>query len=338
MCPEQDQSMTNTPRIEARFLSRAALAGALMGLANLVPGISGGTMLVACGVYTRFIEAVSDLSRLRVRRDALITVGVVVTGAAVAIVALAGVVSYALAGFRWGMFSLFIGLTIGGVPTLWRLSRPHSGRTWAGLGAGLAIMLGIILLEEAGGGAGRSGGVALLVLAGVAGAAAMILPGISGAYLLLLLGQYERIIDSIKSFVHAGAKIDVGAAASELRVLVPVGIGVVVGIAGVSNLLRFVLHRYRDATLGVLLGLLIGAPLGLYPFRAGVEPAPGDTLADGAVVTAENIADIKPRDWDQRLFTPGTGHVFGALALVAVGAGTTLLVGRLGRDESQDDA
>ena len=101
-----------------------ALGGSLMGLANLVPGISGGTMLVAAGVYHRFIEAISELSRLRFRAPTLLTLAAVVGPALCSIALFATLVSQALVEMRWVMYSLFIGLTFGGVPVLWKVLRP----------------------------------------------------------------------------------------------------------------------------------------------------------------------------------------------------------------------
>ncbi|MBL4590655.1 MAG: DUF368 domain-containing protein, partial [Phycisphaerales bacterium] len=83
---------------------RCGLGGVLMGLANLVPGISGGTMLVACGIYTQFIDAVSDISRLRFSKNTLLTLGMVLLGAGIAIGGLAGTIHWALVHHRWMMF------------------------------------------------------------------------------------------------------------------------------------------------------------------------------------------------------------------------------------------
>ncbi|MBZ0173477.1 MAG: DUF368 domain-containing protein, partial [Phycisphaerales bacterium] len=100
-------------RLSPALIGRCAAGGVLMGLANLVPGISGGTMLVAAGIYTRFIDAISDVTRFRFRLPGVVLLGVVVVAALVAIGGLAGVISAGLAEFRWGMYSLFIGLTLG---------------------------------------------------------------------------------------------------------------------------------------------------------------------------------------------------------------------------------
>ncbi|OAB55138.1 hypothetical protein AY599_19175 [Leptolyngbya valderiana BDU 20041] len=162
----------------------------------------------------------------------------------------------------------------------------------------------------------------MLVVAGAAGAAAMVLPGVSGAYLLLLLGQYEAVVTAIKDLSRGDA--------SALATVIPIGVGVLVGIAGVSNLLRWLLHKYEKATLAVLLGLLLGAPAGLYPFREAVPPAAGEVIK-GQVLTQETAAEVEPKDWPTRAFMPSLGQVAASLGLVVVGAAATMGVARLGR-------
>ncbi|MEO1008836.1 MAG: DUF368 domain-containing protein [Planctomycetota bacterium] len=320
--PEPDCVPTPPAPMFARVL-RLGVGGAMMGLANLVPGISGGTMLVAAGVYRDFVDAVSDATRLRISRGMLLTLAAIAGAAGVAIVLGARPVAFGLEHARWAMYALFIGLTIGGVPALLALVRPLDARVLGFAALGLLAMIGIVITQESGATGGATSGWPFLVLAGAAGAAAMVLPGVSGAYLLLLLGQYESVVSAIKDLAS-------GDRAAAIRTLIPVGIGVALGIALVANALRWLLHRCERPTLAVLLGLLVGAPAGLYPFREAVPPVPGDVI-DGEVVTAENQSEFDAEDWPTRAFTPGVGHVAGALALVGVGCGLTIAVGHLGR-------
>lgn len=313
---------------------RAVIGGWLMGMANLVPGISGGTMLVAAGIYREFIDAIADITRFRFNRRAVTLLVVVVVSALVSIAGLAGVVSLALAEFRWGAYSLFIGLTLGGAPLLAKMASPMTRAAWCGFVAGLMVMIGLVAAQTLGtGNSGGSSGPLMLAIGGAAGAGAMILPGVSGAYLLLLLGQYRPIVDAIKETVSAARVGDFAGVIDQLGVLVPVGVGVVLGVVVIANLLRAVMHRWEKATLGVLLGLLIGAPAGLYPFKQGVPPSVGEVF-EGAVVTQANVAELadpeNARDWPERVFTPTAGEVFGSLGLIVLGAGLTFALARVG--------
>jgi len=306
-----------------------------MGLANLVPGISGGTMLLASGVYPGFIAAIAELSTFRFRARSIVLLAVVAAGAAAAILSLAGPTRTLVIESRWMMYSLFIGLTLGGVPLVWRLARPASPGLVIGTAVGFALMLAMAA-SPAGGSAGEGRAYGLLLLAGTAGAAAMILPGVSGGYLLLLLGQYLPILGAVDKLkrVLIGASgsegIDLSLLAEALHVVVPVGIGVVVGIVGISNLLKWTLDRFPKPTLGVLLGLLLGAVAGLWPFQEGVAPQVGE-IFEGAVVTAERIAELDPEDWPLRFFRPDTRQLAGSLLLIALGLAATLAIDRLGR-------
>ena len=313
---------------------RGAVGGVLMGLANLVPGISGGTMLLAAGVYPEFISAVADLTILRIRRRAVLLLAAVIGAAALSILLLAGVVKDLVITHRWVMYSLFIGLTLGGIPLVWRLARRLTTGVLLGSLAGLAVMLvmagGIDTVRSDAG-----PNYVLLTVSGLVGASAMILPGISGGYLLLLLGQYEPILGAVDRFKvgllgSPGLGPDLGVALDALKVLGPVGIGLVVGVVGMSNLVRWLLVRFEKQTLGVLLGLLAGAVVGLWPFQRGARPNPGDVL-DGVLLAADDIARLEPENWPVQYFDPSAGQVVGAVLLVALGLVVTTLIDRLGR-------
>ena len=312
-----------------RLVLRGSLGGVLMGLANLVPGISGGTMLLATGVYPRFIGAIAELTTLRFRWRSIALLGAVVTSAGAAILFLAGPTKTLVIDHRWVMYSLFIGLTLGGVPIVWRLARPLSRDVAIGAAFGVAVMLAMAI------GAGQAGprdghAYGLLFLSGLAGASAMILPGISGGYLLLLLGQYVPILSAVddakRGLLSQPIQLDVLLAS--LHVVVPVGLGVVAGVVGVSNLLRFLLSHFEKPTLGLLLGLLLGAIPGLWPFQRGVPPQPGDVLR-GVALSQGEAAAIPAEDWPIETFRPTAGGAGAASLLLLGGLSMTLLIGRL---------
>ena len=342
------------------LVGRGAFGGVLMGLANLVPGISGGTMLLAAGIYPRFIEAVADVTTLKWRRSSLILLAVVALAAGLAILGLAGVVQGLVLHQRWIMYSLFIGLTLGGAPLLWRMIGRHSASMWLGATGGFAAMVVLAVIQARGGGGAGSAGWGMMFAAGVAGASAMILPGVSGGYLLLVLGVYVPLlgaIDQLKDALPVIGEFD-GPLFWELgwSVVLPVGLGVAVGIAGIANLLKWLLARFERPGLGVLLGLLLGAVVGLWPFQQGVPPEPGTSLKGMTVALAEASPDdaepavepqpvlvytetgeaVEAEDWPTAFFRPSAGQVAGSLAIIAGGFALSLLVTRLGG--GKDDA
>jgi len=295
------------------LVTRSLFGGLLMGLANLVPGISGGTMLLAAGIYPAFIDSLSKVTRFKFDLRSLIVLGLVGVSAGLGVLLLAGTLKNLVIEQRWIMYSLFIGLTLGGVPVVWRMVT----RT----GAALLVPAVIAFL-------------AMAALAYLAGASAMILPGLSGGYLLLLMGQYVPILGAVHEFKDALSARDFGAAMDPaLTVLLPVGIGVVLGIVLVGNLLKWLFNNFQTATLGLLLGLLVGSTVGLFPFQQGRPPKIGDVIKAKAV-TAETIDEIEADDWPVEYFRPSLGQTGASLGLVAVGFLITMGVSLLGKDES----
>lgn len=311
------------------------MGGALMGLANLVPGVSGGTMLVAAGIYDRFIQALSSITRLKWTRAELLLLVLIGAGAVLSLGGGAKIVSLGLSEARWQVYSLFIGLTLGGIPAMVTLCRPFDRNSWIGLGIGvLAMVILVVLQSQNTSGADDRANWVMLIIGGVAGASAMILPGISGAYLLLLLGQYRMIIDAVKDCASAAIGLDLNALYAPLTVLIPVGVGVVIGIAGVSNLLRLALSRARALTMGLLLGLLVAAPAGLWPFKVASPPQIGEVFK-GAVVTQETLAQASDpknaKSWNESYFKPGPMHIAGSAGFILLGAGITYGISLIGR-------
>jgi putative membrane protein len=146
----------------------------------------------------------------------------------------------------------------------------------------------------------------------------MILPGVSGGYLLLILGQYESILGTIDQFKQ-------GLFVETLPVLIPLAIGIGVGVIGVSNLLRWLLQRFEKATLGALLGLLLGAVVGLWPFQESRAPSAEET----AQIEADSTEPDRD-DWPLVHFEPSAAQLGQSAALIAIGFGATVLIGRLG--------
>ena len=331
-CPDDPPQVVAPPLPPLAI--RGAIGGALMGLANLVPGVSGGTMLLAAGVYPAFIAAVADAATFRFSRRTFVLLAAVGGTAALAILLLAGPMRRLVVEQRWAMYSLFVGLTLGGVPLVWRLARPAGPAVWAGAVGAAALLLLMQSGLGAGNAAGETSGL-LLFASGLAGASAMILPGVSGGYLLLLLGQYETILGAVDTLRAGLVAVDAGLLLDASALLLPVGLGVAAGVAGVSNLLRLLLDRCRQVTLGALLGLLFGAVAGLWPFQQPVEPPPG-AVVRGQVVTEASLPGIDPADWPLERFRPSAGQAAGAIALLVSGFAATTLIARIGGGRRPD--
>lgn len=342
---DQSTPPASAPPASARHHSltgifvRGGIGGFLMGFANIVPGISGGAMLLIVGVYPRFIQAMADLVLFRWAFRSLLLLGVIGMGAATSILVLAGPIKDAIVNHRWEMFSLFIGLRLGAVPLVWKLAKPFNTQVWAGVAAGIALTAFLAAGQYVG--VGTHGGIEAagfprwlsLFLAGLIGASATLLPGMDGSYFLLLMGEYVPILSAIERFAEGLKALDFARMWAEMPTLFPVGLGVALGLGGVSVLLRWLLKRFPKPTLGVLLGVLVGAVVGLYPFREGVMPAVGEMFR-GAVVTEESQKLIKPEDWPLVFFTPSALQVLASIGLAVLGLGIALAFSRIDPEEA----
>ena len=133
-----------------------------------------------------------------------------------------------------------------------------STAAWIAIAAGIALMAGIALFNTG----GLPHNTLMDLVAGLIGATTMVLPGISGSYMLLVLDQYDRVIGAVHD--------------RDFRIIIPVGIGAVMGVVVLSNALKYLLHHYKTVTIGFLLGMLLGSVIGLWPFGR----QPGDKLLD----------------------------------------------------------
>ncbi len=331
--PEPGNSMNKadvtTSEPTSASYPRAAVGGVLMGIANLIPGVSGGTMILAIGIYNEFIDSVADVTALRFSLRRFLFLGVLGFFALGAIKGLAPLILYLLFHYTSAMYALFIGLTLGGAPLLWRSLDRKTGSAFAAMAAGMAMMVMIAVANRT---SALPVNMAVDVGVGMVAAVTMVLPGISGSYMLLILGQYDRVVAAVE--------------AMNLRVLIPVAVGAGLGIVLLSNALKFLLHRFERATMGFLLGMLLGSVIGLWPF--GREPST-DALEKRS--TAELLAYMEdvgidlPEDrtsaslvehisaqWEARTKPDYDGSRVAVAGLMLVaGFGATTALGRRGR-------
>lgn len=332
-------------KIERQLVIRGLVGGTFMGLANLVPGISGGTMLLASGVYTKFIEAIAEVTSFRFDQKSLTVLAAVGMAAVLAILLFAGTVRNLVIDSRWAMYSLFIGLTLGGIPIIKKLLGKIDGQLWLFIFIGLFLMLGVSLLQSGeANSAGETIGWAMMFAAGAAGASAMILPGISGGYLLLVMGAYLPILHGIDQLKTSLKTSDFVLMFSVIQtVVLPVALGIVFGVAVVSNALKWTLRRFERQTYAVLFGLLVGAVFGLWPFQqtvaldtVGEIKAQKVQVVGTELIYVETKEPVKVKDIPVEAYFPGAGEVAGSLLLIAFGFGVTLLVAKLGGSDDSD--
>lgn len=230
--------------------------GAIVGVANIIPGVSGGTMGVVLGVYQQMLEVMS-LKNLRKNIPFLIPFGL---GAALGILGFSRAIEYLLANFPMATNFVFLGLIFGSVPMIGSKIQEMKGGKSLGLRslAAFALMLAFMLwLNSATGGNPEVqtqvdlGFALYLFAAGAISSFAMILPGVSGSFVMLLLGAYPTVLAAVSRL--------------DLLILIPAGCGILVGLLLGSRLVSWLLERFPLPTYCGIMGLIVGSLPGIYP-------------------------------------------------------------------------
>lgn len=236
------------------------IKGCIIGVATLVPGVSGGTMAIVLGVYDDIIHA---LARPKQWKENIGFLCQVALGALAGMFLFSKLLSLALHHFAFPVRYFFIGLICGGLPLLYQRTKTAISRKadYLFLLAGLLIVLVMAGKPETIIHLAGSGGLYsffFLVLAGILVAVALILPGISGSFLLLALGMYELTLDALHNL--------------NIPFLLPVAVGCLVGVLTTSRILEKLLRTYPRKTYLVIVGFLLGSIIQVFPgIPGGIE-------------------------------------------------------------------
>lgn len=239
------------------------LRGVAIGIANIIPGVSGGTMMVSMGIYDEVICAVTGIFK-HLKESIRILLPYAI-GMGIGIVGLSFVIGYLFAEYPLQTAMLFIGLIFGGLPMIFpKVSgkKPNIAEL-AVFAAFFGLIIGMQFLGE-----GRSkvltvepATMVTLFFVGALAAATMVIPRVSGSMLLMSLGYYTPIIDHINAFVIAIVTMDFGTMWYCMGILVPFGIGVLLGIFLIAKLVEYLLKQHERVTYFAILGLVISSPV-----------------------------------------------------------------------------
>ncbi len=310
----------------------ALVKGGLIGIANIIPGVSGGTFALILGVFDRIIASLNGLNvgtvkiALRLvtkgfsrsaradlvaewkRLDAtfLMLLGI---GALAVIKLSAPVIDYLLNNHYSPTLAVFIGLILPSIIIPWQMMERRGALLLFAL-PGIALTVGVSLaMPDSSGGLDNP---AVAFGTGAIAISAMILPGISGSYIMLVMGQYQNVLNKL-SHIDGNALVWLGA----------LGLGCVVGIILFARLLHFLLARFRSATMAFLIGLLIGSLWVLWPFKdidqgAAVEDRSGEVKEDVRIATAPNRL---PQNTTEGLIAGGAflAGLIGSAGLIVIG-------------------
>ena len=258
-----------------------------MGCADLVPGVSGGTIALILGIYERLIASLSGLSR-RATWTALLRgrpvaawravdggfLVVLAAGIVTALATLPVLLEWLVENRRAGLYAVFFGLIAASALLVFGQVRRRRPRTWAwavGGAVGAFVLVGLTPART-------PETVPFLVASGAVAVSALLLPGVSGAFILVVLGKYDTILAALAS--------------RDLAVLAPFTVGLGLGLLAFSRVLSYALARWHDAVMALLAGVLVGSLRKVWPWQETVGAASLNQAPPGpaAAVTAAALA------------------------------------------------
>ena len=243
------------------------IKGMMIGIANIMPVVSGGTLAVSMGIYDKLIHCITHiLSEFKESMKFLLPI---FAGAGIALVALTFVIEALFEYYPIPTNLLFIGLIVGGLPPVVTKVKSHKlsfGHILAGL-LFFALVVGMAMMGDNG---NRQVTLNLgivpiikLVLVGIIAAATMIIPGVSGSMVLLILGYYEPIIQQITAFCTAVITLDMAGILHGIAILLPFGIGVLIGILGIAKIIEIIFEKYPVYAYCAIIGLIAASPIAI---------------------------------------------------------------------------
>ncbi|HOW38281.1 MAG TPA: DUF368 domain-containing protein [Bacillota bacterium] len=294
--------------------------GFIVGLSFTIPGCSGGTFSVYVGVYDRLLHAIGNLFReFKKSFRFLFPFGIGLVGG---ILLFSKLMALALQANSFITIMTFVGLTLGGIPNLWKKVKGHrfGVSEIASFILAVAVIVTMVVFQIVGGFTDRGyfvfdfGTVALLFGLGVISAITMIIPGISGSGLLMILGFYTAIISNV-----TGNLLDFSRLGYNLAVLIPFGLGAVAGVIAISKVLETVLKKYPVHSYLAIIGFIAASAATLFLWIK--DPASGEAFVDQTPIYRDFFGYVGSHPWITVFGILGlAAGLFASLALVRLGS------------------
>ncbi len=294
------------------------LRGMAMGAADVVPGVSGGTIAFITGIYEELIDTISgvNLSLLKILKKEGVKafwnqlngnfILALFVGIGISIVSLAKVISYLLDAHPILVWSFFFGLVLASIHLVGKQVKKWDIATGIAFIVGAIVAFWITILPPM----QQADANWYIFISGVIAICAMILPGISGSFILLLLGSYQSILNAIKEFDITKIVIFAG--------------GCVVGLLSFSHLLKWMFKKFEDITIAVLTGFLLGSLNKLWPWKQTITTF---TNSHGKVIPLEQN-NISPSQFE--IINTTDNQIGAAILLCLLGVFLILLIERFG--------
>ncbi|MDD4747911.1 MAG: DUF368 domain-containing protein [Salinivirgaceae bacterium] len=261
----------------------AFLKGIAMGAANVIPGVSGGTIALITGVFERLINAIKsfDLKAVKlifsgkikefVQHTDLYFLMALFLGVGISIISLAKLLEVLFQNYQVLVWSYFFGLILASVYYVGKTISRWTTPVILLFIAGFALAVAFTIMSPA----KENNSIWFNFMAGIVAACSMILPGLSGSFVLLLMGSYRLImIEAVSNF--------------DFTILIPVGMGAVVGIIAFSHFLSWVFKKYKDQMISLLTGFILGSLAIIWPWKTVIEKYPDRHGVERPLIT-ENV-------------------------------------------------
>ena len=235
------------------------LKGFILGIANIIPGVSGGTLAMTMGIYEDIIKSISSI--LKTPKKSLKLLLYLGIGAALSILILSKLLNYTLTNYAFATTLFFIGLIVGGFPLLLKKAKGHKvslGYLLSFLSTtSLVIILRLLQTSENTVSLNNISlfTIIILLLVGMLAASTMVIPGVSGSFVLMLIGFYKPILNTISNITK------INLLGHNLLILVPFGIGVLLGIVITAKVIEYLLKKYEIYTYYGIYGFILSSIL-----------------------------------------------------------------------------
>lgn len=243
------------------------IKGFFMGIANIIPGVSGGTLAITMGIYESLIGAISHFFKnLKKNILFLIPIGI---GAIIAVLVGSKIIEYSLNEFPLPTILFFTGLILGGIPMLFnKVKRDINLKNLFICILTFAFVIGLMFLKT-----GRDVSFQnmnifnyiILFLVGIVAAATMIIPGISGSFMLMVMGYYKPILNTINQLTSFHNIVD------HILVLFPFGLGILIGFVGIAKILEFLFKKFEVLTYFGIIGFVLASIIGIFVSTEGLS-------------------------------------------------------------------
>lgn len=294
-----------------------------VGAANVIPGVSGGTIAFITNIYEELIDSLKSLNLKAIRL--LLTfklkafsqyinlpfLFILFAGVGISIISLGKLLEYLFNNFPIHVWAFFFGLILASVFFVGKkINRWHGGSILM-LVVGTSIALFISFLKPA----SENDGFIYLIICGVVAMSSMLLPGLSGSFVLILLGNYQLIfLEAVPDF--------------NLKIILPIAIGCVIGLVILSNLIGFILKKFPDSTIALLTGFILGSLIIIWPWKHEIYLR--DQVGNFVIKDGEKVI----QNYERYFPDLTTSSTIIAILLIFVGIISVWMIEKMGEKKS----